>query len=192
KIEIDILKNPIGKQDQYIATYGGFKKFIFNEDGSVDIHNFNFDKDKLLKIGSNMLLHFTDQTRNANKILKKQTKNIGDKFEDLKKIASLVEDLEAGLMANNFDTIGDLLKVNWEIKRTLSSGITTPQIDNMVNLAMDNCAKGCKISGAGGGGFLFAYVDRNLQNKYRKAMEGFRELPFMIEPLGSRIIFNIS
>jgi D-glycero-alpha-D-manno-heptose-7-phosphate kinase len=192
KVEIDILNKPIGKQDQYIAAYGGFKKFVFNKDESVDIHDFCFDKGKLLKIGSTLLLHFTDQTRNANEILKKQTDNVESKLVELEKIASLVDELEVGLLENDYDIIGELLKKNWEIKKTLALGITSENIDNMVNIAMNNAAIGCKIAGAGGGGFLFSYVNRDLQNKYRNAMASFRELPFMIDPFGSRIIFNIS
>jgi D-glycero-alpha-D-manno-heptose-7-phosphate kinase len=191
EIEINILKNPIGKQDQFIAAYGGFNKFIFERNDNVLVQSFNLDKEQILKIGSNLLLHFTDQTRNASKILKTQSKNVSKKIRELKALSHLVEKLEVALKNNKYSTIGDLLKSNWELKKTLSDGITSEYIEKMVSVAMNNGSIGCKISGAGGGGFLLSYVNRNNQDNFRKAMQNYRELPFMIDPYGSRIILNI-
>lgn len=192
EIEIDILKNPIGKQDQYIVAYGGFKKFIFNSDESVSIKNYKFNLNQLLILGSNLLLHYTNQTRNASKILTNQKQNIEKKIKELKSISMLVDKLDPLLDKHNYSMIGDLLEENWNLKRTLSKGITSPFIDEMVNNAKTGGAQGCKISGAGGGGFLLSYVDRNNQNSYRDKMSHYRELPFMIESSGSKIIFNIN
>ena len=84
-----------------------------------------------------------------------------------------------------------LLKDNWELKKTLSKNITKPEIDKMINIADLNGALGYKICGAGGGGFLLTFVNRDEQNKFRESMKEYVELPFMLEPFGSRIIFNI-
>lgn len=192
KIEIDILKKPIGKQDQYITAYGGVKKIVFNKDDSVDIHSFALNSSQLLKLGSNLILHFTNQTRKASKILKHQKENIPQKLIELKSISSLVDELTPALEKGRFEIIGELLKKNWGIKKHLSIGITSENIDKMISTAMSNGAKGCKIAGAGGGGFLMAYVERDKQDQYRNAMKEYRELPFMISQFGSRIIFNIS
>ena len=191
KIEIEILKNLIGKQDQYITAYGGFKKFTFRKNEDVTIRNFDFGTEELLKIGSDLILHYTNQTRKASEILSNQNNNIPNKIEELKSISALVDNLSFALWKGEYNVIGDLLRKNWELKKSLSQGITSDSIDKMVSTAMNNGASGCKISGAGGGGFLLAYVERNKQNHYRLAMYEYQELPFMIDKFGSRIIFNI-
>ena len=192
EIEINTLKNPIGKQDQYIAAYGGFKKFIFKSDENVEVKDYCFEEEDLLIVGSNLLLHYTNQTRNASKILSKQNKNINNKLIELRSISSLVDKLDPKLDQGLYSCIGELLKENWLLKKKLSDGISSNFIDEMVLKAEAGGAEGCKISGAGGGGFLLAYVDRDRQKKYRNAMKEYRELPFMIEKFGSRIIFNIN
>jgi len=189
EIEIDILKKPIGKQDQYIAAYGGLKKIVFHSDDSVSVQDMNLEPSERIKLGSNVLLHFTNITRNANKILKEQNNN--NKVVLLKQIASLVPKLEASLIKRDFGNLGFLLKENWRLKKKLASGITRPEIEEMVSYAEKNGATGFKIAGAGGGGFLMSYVPRNFQEQYREAMSNYRELPFMLDPFGSRIIFNI-
>jgi len=191
QIEIEILKNPIGKQDQYIAAYGGLKRIIFQNDESVEVRGFNLNADGLMKIGSNLILHYTNQTRSASGILSQQNRNIPDKVNELKAISGLVDDLSVAIDEGRYYMIGDLLKINWELKKSLSSGITSEEIDRMVTIAMENGATGCKIAGAGGGGFLLAYVDMDQQKNYRLALQEYRELQFMIDPFGTRIIFNI-
>jgi len=191
EIEIDILKKPIGKQDQYIAAYGGLKKFTFNKDESVEIKSFNLNGNDRRVIGSNLTLHFTNITRDANLILNNQKNNIEVKNKELLLISNLVHNVDKAIKNKNFKEIGEVLKLNWEAKKSLTDNITNGVIDKMVNLAMGNGATGCKIAGAGGGGFLLSYVPRDNQDKFRKAMTEFKELPFMLDPFGTRIIFNI-
>ena len=191
EIEIDILKKPIGKQDQYIAAYGGLRKIVFNTDDSVTVRSLPFDRDMRIRLGSNILLHFTNITRSADVILREQKKNTSNKFSFLSDLSGLVPVLERELELSNYDALGFLLKKNWELKKQLAKGITKPEIDKMVDLASSNGATGVKISGAGGGGFLLSYVPRSNQDEFRKAMEAYTELPFMLDPFGSRIIFNM-
>lgn len=191
EIEIDILKKPIGKQDQYIAAYGGLKKFTFLKDDTVDIKSFNLSGNERRVIGSNLILHFTNITRDANVILNNQKNNIDVKNKELLLISNLVHNVEKAIEAKKFNEIGEVLKLNWEAKKSLTDNITNDVIDNMVNRAMENGATGCKIAGAGGGGFLLSYVPRDNQDKFRKAMTEYKELPFMLDPFGTRIIFNI-
>ena len=95
------------------------------------------------------------------------------------------------LVNENWDALGSMLRDNWEIKKNLASGISIPEIDEMVELALNNGSIGVKIAGAGGGGFLLSYVPRKEQDNFRKAMKDYVELPFMLDPFGSRIIFNM-
>ena len=191
EIEIDILKKPIGKQDQYIAAYGGLKKFTFLKDETVEIKCFDLSADERRVLGSNLTLHYTSIIRNANSILEKQKKNIDVKNKELQIISDLVFDAESALESRNFNEIGTILNKNWSAKRLLADNISNNTIDKMVSKAIKNGAIGCKIAGAGGGGFLLSYIPREKQDIYRKAMADFKELPFMIDPFGSRIIFNI-
>ena len=191
EIEIDILKKPIGKQDQYIVATGGFKKITFLKNGDVNVEPINISREHKKKVGSNLLLHYTNHTRNANTILEKQKENIVTIKNDLDKLTALTSKLEKELHKLNFDYIGTVLKENWELKKTFASNVTNKGIDEMIKLAMANGAIGCKIAGAGGGGFLLSYVPLNLQDKFRDAMSGYRELSFTLEPYGSRILLNV-
>jgi D-glycero-alpha-D-manno-heptose-7-phosphate kinase len=191
KIEIDILKKPIGKQDQYIAAFGGVNKFIFKVDGNVDSIPLKLSRENRIKLGSNLLLHFTDITRKADSILSEQKNNTQGNMKLLNGLVNLVNVLETEFRNENWDALGQLLRENWEIKKNLAEGITLPEIDVMVNIAMSNGAIGVKIAGAGGGGFLLSYVPRSEQDKFRIAMNKYEELPFMLDPFGSRIVFNM-
>lgn len=190
EIEISILKKPIGKQDQYIAAYGGLCRFDFMPNGNVDVYKYKLSDHDLLILGSNLLLHFTNKTRSADDILNEQKANSENIFNQLEMICDMVDELHENLLIKNYFKIGELLKLNWEIKKKLASKITNSDIENLVQLAYDNGSVGCKIAGAGGGGFLLSYVPRNYQEAFREALAGFKELPFIIDKFGSRIIFN--
>lgn len=192
EIEIDILKRPIGKQDQYIAAYGGLKKFVFKKDNSVEVSDISIDTEHKRKLGSNLLLFFTNVTRKASSILEEQNKNVISTIEFHHKIKNLAHKSYDELMDLNLDKIGEHLKLNWDYKKKLASNVTNPEIERMHDIALNSGALGAKISGAGGGGFLLVYCERTHQDKLRNAMKEFRELPFLLEKFGSRIIFNQS
>ncbi len=192
RIEIDILKRPIGKQDQYIAAYGGLKKFVFKRNDSVEVANVDLDAENKRRLGSNLLLFFTNVTRKATSILDEQKRNVSSTLQfhhDIKQLAFKAYD---DLMNLNIDKIGEYLKINWDLKKKLASNVTNPEIERMHNTALNAGSLGAKISGAGGGGFLLVYCRRNDQDKLRMAMKEYRELPFLLEKFGSRIVFNQS
>ena len=190
KIEIEILQRPIGKQDQYIAAYGGLRTFKFCKDEKVEVNAINIESDPKRKLGSNLLLFFTDTTRKAASILEEQSNNIINKLDFHHKIKELAYDTLEGLNALDINRVGENLKINWELKKQLASNVSNPGIDEMYNLAMEGGALGAKISGAGGGGFLLVYCERDKQDNLRRSLRKFRELPFFLEKHGSKIIFD--
>ena len=192
EIEIDILKRPIGKQDQYIAAYGGLKKFIFKRDNSVEVLEISIEAEHKRKLGSNLQLFFTNVTRKASSILDEQKKSVNKTLGFHHKIKELALKSFDSLMELDINKIGEYLKENWELKKKLASNVTNPEIDKMYKTAIEGGALGAKISGAGGGGFLLVYCERNNQDRLREAMREYRELPFLLEKFGSRIIFNQS
>jgi D-glycero-alpha-D-manno-heptose-7-phosphate kinase len=190
KLEIEILKRPIGKQDQYIAAFGGLKSFRFKKDDFVDVTDVNLDSEARRKLGSNLLLFFTNTTRIAASILNEQKKNIGDKIEFHHKIKELAVDSLTALEKHDLNKIGKNLRINWDLKKNLAANISNPEIEKMHNLAMEGGALGAKIAGAGGGGFLLVYCERDKQDRLRESLKEYRELPFLLEKFGSKIIFN--
>jgi D-glycero-alpha-D-manno-heptose-7-phosphate kinase len=190
EIEIEILKNPIGKQDQYIAAYGGLCTLKFNKDSSVEVEKLQVSNDLKRRLGSNLLLFFTNVTRKSSLILDEQKNNIPDKLEYHDRIKDLAYKTKDYLLKGDLHKIGDALHKNWELKKYLSSNITNEFINNMYKTAIDGGATGGKIAGAGGGGFLLVYCERNNQDRLRETMKDFREMSFFLEPLGSKIIFN--
>ncbi len=190
EIEIDILKKPIGKQDQYIAAYGGIQILHFKKDDTVEVRPIEISNERKRKLGSNILLFFTNVTRKAGNILSEQKENINEKMDFLDKIKELTYKAELALTEGNIDVIGKLLKENWELKKNLASNISNADIDQMYDSAIVGGASGGKIAGAGGGGFLMVYCKRNKQDGVREALKEFREMPFLLEPHGSKIIFN--
>ncbi|RJR17848.1 MAG: GHMP kinase [Nitrospiraceae bacterium] len=191
EIEIDICKKPIGKQDQYIAAYGGLNKIAFHANESVSVSRVPLYNTNLLILGSRLLLFYTNKTRNADVILKKQKQDTEDKREVLRKMKNFVPRLEQSLINYKFNKLGKLLHENWLLKKSLVGSISNPEIDDMYNKAMEAGALGGKICGAGGGGFLLMYVPKEKQDKVRDALSDYRELPFMLDSFGSRIIFNV-
>ena len=192
QIEIDILGKPIGKQDQYIAAYGGINEINFHENGSVSVKRIRINNGDLRVFGSNILLFYTNITRKSSAILSDQKKNTLSNFEILKNMRDQVNDFRFILEnSSDYDKAGMLLNNAWELKKQLTSKITRPEIEDMYNKAINAGALGGKISGAGGGGFLMLYVPRENQNTVRKALKEYREFPFMLEPDGSKIIFNV-
>ena len=193
KIEIELCGKPIGKQDQYIAAYGGVRLLTFNPDESVKVERLPLTDAQLRKIGSNLLLFYTGKTRKSEEILKEQrarTKE-GKNVEYLRKIKELVIPMREAILKGNYDIIGKLLHLNWMYKRQLASKITDPKIDKLYERALAAGALGGKISGAGGGGFLLLYVPRHKQDAVREELRELRELPFLIERDGSKVIFNM-
>lgn len=190
RIEIDILGKPIGKQDQYIAAYGGLCAFEFRSDDSVGIERLDIPSSAKRKFGSNLLLFFTNIVRQANTILADQNRKIVDTIAFHDEIKGLAHEVYRALHVGEFDIIGEVLRRNWELKKCLADGVSNPQIDAMYDEAMSGGALGGKIAGAGGGGFLMVYCRRPDQDDFRDALSEYREMPFLLEATGSKTIFN--
>ena len=192
RIEIDIIGKPIGRQDQYAAAYGGINKFIFHSDDTVERIRINMDNGLFRRASSTFLLFFTGITRDANTILSEQKKNVSsqENFEIMSEMVSLIEPFIEAVSQFDIETCGKLLDRNWQLKKKMASGITQPQIEQMYEKAKKAGAWGGKIAGAGGGGFLLLMVSRNVQNDIFEAMRDYREMPFMLERSGSKVIFD--
>ncbi len=190
EIEIDILKKPIGKQDQYIAAYGGLSTFKFKKDDTVEVEKLNLEEKLRRKLGANLLLFYTDITRKSSSVLTKQKSLISQKLKFHNRIKELAYEVVEALKEGHIDKVGVILKENWEMKKQLAPNVSNEKIEKMYARAINAGAIGGKISGAGGGGFLMVYCPRDKQDVLREAMSDYRELPFMLEPYGSRIIFD--
>lgn len=191
--EIDILKEPIGKQDQYGCAIGGLKYIQFNPDETVEIKPIFLPHSKLLTLQNNLLLFYTDSTRSASSILKEQNINTLESLEikeNLKNLAHLTTLLFNDLKKGNIDQIGEYLNEAWQRKKILASKISNTHIDYIYEIALKNGAMGGKLLGAGGGGFLLFYVPEENHEKVRKALNFCRELPFNFDFDGTKIIFK--
>jgi len=190
RIEIEILGKPIGKQDQYIAAYGGLKGFKFKKDDSVEVIDVELESDLKRKLGSNLQLFFTNVTRKSSSILEEQNKNVMSNLDFHHKIKDIGYDTLKAIKEHRLSHVGENLKINWELKKKLASNVSNPEIDKMYSLAIKGGALGAKISGAGGGGFLMVYCERDKQDHLRESLKDYRELPFLLEKYGSKIIFD--
>jgi D-glycero-alpha-D-manno-heptose-7-phosphate kinase len=190
EIEIERLGKPIGKQDQYIAAYGGLRSFRFCRDEQVEVQRLRVDNKQLRELDSRLHLFFTGRTRKADVILSKQKANTADRSAELDGIKQLAFDLVPSLERGEFDRLGELLHQNWELKRKLAAGISDDAIDGMYALARSHGALGGKICGAGGGGFLLVYCPLERQERLEKGLGEYRGMPFRLEPDGSKVIFN--
>lgn len=191
EIEIEILGKPIGKQDQYIAAYGGLKHFRFNKDNTVTVTMPKISSATLINLSQNLMLYFTGRTRKAEDILKEQTKNIDSKTLILKKMRDQADKLLLGLANDDLGYLSQALQDGWEYKKQLADGITNPEIDEMYKRAKKAGAKSGKIAGAGGGGFLLLFVPLHKQISVRSSLKDYQEISFSLEGDGSKSIFNI-
>jgi D-glycero-alpha-D-manno-heptose-7-phosphate kinase len=190
EIEIGRLAKPIGKQDQYIAAYGGLRAFRFRRDGAVEVKALSLSGEALRELGARLHLFFTGRTRQADAILSEQTSRTGEKRAELDAIRRLALELEPALEARDFDRLGEILHESWELKRRLASGISDSAIDEMYARSRASGGLGGKICGAGGGGFLLVYCAPERQERLAKGMREYRALPFQLERDGSKVIFN--
>lgn len=192
RIEIDILKKPIGKQDQYIAAYGGFQCIQFNSDGSVYVDPVICLSETKWEIEKNLLLFYTGMTRSSDPILSIQNKNMENKTNKRKIMSGMVKlahELKQDINKNRISSFGELLHKNWLLKRKMAEGVSTPQIDAWYEKARKNGAIGGKILGAGGGGFLLFSAKKEAHGKIKRALKDLIPLDVKLEPQGSKIIF---
>lgn len=191
QIEIDILGKPIGKQDQYIAAYGGLRHFKFLGNEEVESTRIEISEGARQRLGESLLLFYTGVTREASSVLTEQKKNIGRKTQILTEMRNQADELARLLKLGTIASLGQTLREGWQRKKQLASGITNPQIDELYELAMSAGAIGGKVTGAGGGGFFLVCVPPENRAAVRKKLSHLRELPINLERDGSKIIFNV-
>lgn len=193
KVEIDMCKEPIGKQDQYAAALGGYNKFIFKTDGSVTKRQIKITNDFKRHFESCWMVVYTGITRSTKSILKDQNKQIENfnKLTAMKEMVSLVDPFEKALCDESIEELGNILKHNWDLKKTLSKNISNDFIDEMYNLALKNGALSGKILGAGAGGFLFLLVHPSTQKKMREIFKKFRIVNLASEDTGTSVVYRM-
>ncbi|MCL5019162.1 MAG: GHMP kinase [Patescibacteria group bacterium] len=191
EIEIDILGKPIGKQDQYIAAFGGIRHITFNKDDTVSTERIELADDKVRRLSECLLLFYTGMTRSASAVLTEQKANISDKEKVLTQMKDLCTDIKYCLFNGGGNRFGEILHKGWEMKKTLARNISNSGIDDLYRKALDGGAIGGKIAGAGAGGFLLLYCPPENQASLREALSELKELPFNLERDGTKVIFNV-
>ncbi len=192
EIEIEDLKEPIGKQDQYACACGGLNFIEFYQDGAVDVEKLFLTSDTYNTLEQNLLIFYTGKTRAAGSILTEQKKNITDdkaKIENMHKMVQLSKDLKEELLKSNVKALGEILHTGWMYKKELAQGITNHDIDEAYAAARKNGALGGKLLGAGGGGFLLFYVEEPHKNKVRRALKNLKEIDFKFDNKGTNIVY---
>ena len=193
-IEIDIVGEPIGKQDQYITAYGGLRYIQFNPDETVFTRPIIYTNQSRDELSQNLLLFYSGETRAAGSTLREQKANTGqsDKLELLKRMRDMATELENHLNNNSPpDILGEFLHQGWMLKKQLSTGISNDRIDEYYEKALNAGALGGKILGAGGGGFLLLYCPKENQVKLQQALSDLPLTRLLLEPEGSKIIYVI-
>jgi D-glycero-alpha-D-manno-heptose-7-phosphate kinase len=194
-IEINILKEPIGKQDQYASAFGGFNSYYFNMDGTVTIEPVKITEERLLEIQNNIILFYLKSKRSASQILKIQNQKSQDNdketFDNLHRIKEIGLYTKKIFEKGNIDEFGEILHNHWLTKKNLSDKISSPFIDEAYELSLKNGAIGGKVVGAGGGGFLMIYCPKD-KPKLVKAMSKIGLYPtyFAFENGGAKIVLS--
>lgn len=190
EIEIDILKKPIGVQDQYIAAYGGQRFFEFCSDGDMAVQSIAMEPAIARRLNQSLMLFYTNVARKAESVLAEQRENIRDRRTILREMKSMAVTGRSLLERGQIDQFGSLMHEAWLLKKQLASKVSNASIDALYDTAVAAGALGGKITGAGGGGFLMLYCPRERQDDVRSALHHLPELPFHLERDGTKVIFN--
>lgn len=191
-IEIDICREPIGKQDQYAAAFGGFNLIEFRADDTVDVSPVICQPGTLQQLQASLLMLYTGITRSASDLLREQAGAVqadSSKRAALRRMVQLCYTMRDEVQANNLDAIGELLHENWELKKSLAGKISNSEIDEWYATARRHGASGGKILGAGAGGFLLLMAPPDRHDAICHALPGLRRIPVQFERAGSQIIF---
>ena len=190
-IEIDLCGKPIGKQDQYIAAFGGIRDIRFGPGEEVVAGEVALSMAERRALQHQIMLFYTGITRRADPILAEQAANIEATRPQLDLLRDLAGFAAERLRNGDVDAIGLAVRESWEAKRKLASGVSNDQIDRAVTMALDAGASGAKLTGAGGGGFLLVICPVERQRAVRESLAHMRELPVRFDRLGSHIVFNV-
>jgi len=193
-IEIDILGEPVGKQDQYIAAFGGITCFRFLPDDGVEVEPIKLDTETLYNLEDNLLLFFTGYSRSSSVTLKEQDDKTrqGEQamIENLHFVKELGLQSKAALEAGDLHGFAELMNVHWERKKKRSGNMSNSDIDRWYRLALENGAVGGKLIGAGGGGFLMFYAKDKMRLRRAMAEQGLREVRFRFDFEGTKIVIQ--
>jgi D-glycero-alpha-D-manno-heptose-7-phosphate kinase len=199
RLEIDLVKEPIGKQDQYAAAFGGFNVLQFNADGSVDVEPVLLDYKKRMDLENHLILFFLGTMRDASSVLAEQKANTERNFEILKRMSDSVPVFKEALLRADFESAGKMLLEGWMMKKQLASAISNPAIDTLYEIAMSRGAWGGKVLGAGGAGCLMmlspvsrraAVVDALMGGAKAEGFENACEIPVGFVQVGAEIVIN--
>ncbi len=193
EIEIDILEEPIGKQDQYASAYGGLNRINFLRDGDVEVNKIVMSENEKTTLQNNLVLMYYGNQRDASDILHEQNQKIKTNIasqDTLSEMVSLVDKAENCIANKDFDTFGQLLDNTWHLKKSLASNISNTEIDHIYNEAINAGAFGGKLLGAGSGGFFLFYVPLSHRKNLTKRLSKLKEFEFKFEESGSQIIMN--
>ena len=193
-VEIDRLQEPIGKQDQYIAAYGGLTCFTFHKDDRVTAEPLKISRETMYDLEDHLLLFFTGFSRSAGGILKDQKvrtqKNDNEMLKNLHYVKELGLRSREALESGNGEGFGKIMHEHWEHKKKRSGGMSNPKIDEWYELGMKNGAGGGKRVGAGGGGFLMFYAGDRQKLRHAMARAGLEEVRFRFDFEGTKIVLN--
>ena len=191
-IERELIRERVGFQDQYTSSFGGVINLEFTKEQNVYVNPVIISQEKKKALNERLMIFYTGLQRLANEVLKEQLERTqkGEIRNYLHEMQGLVKP-GVEILSNGHDlaTFGELLHHSWELKKTLSSAITSPEIDSTYEKARSAGAVGGKLLGAGGGGFLLLYVEPYNQDKVRQALKGMKEVRFSLENQGSQLIF---
>lgn len=191
---MNILKEPSGKQDEYVASYGGIRAYTISKSGKVESEELKLSQSTIADLESNIMLFYTGMTRDSSDVLRKQQKNIrsGSSVEQMHRIKEIGLESRAALEKGDLHRFGELLHEHWMEKKKVTDNMTNASIDKFVDVARENGALGEKILGAGGGGFLMVYAENN-HKKIRLAMERLNLIEHRIrfDFEGSKVVYNI-
>jgi D-glycero-alpha-D-manno-heptose-7-phosphate kinase len=191
EIEIERCGKPIGKQDQYIAAFGGIRDLRFGPGEDVVADDLGLPAAERRALQQQIMLFYTGVTRSADNILAEQTANISATRPQLHLLRDLAGFAADRLRSGDVDAIGAAMRESWEAKRKLASGVSNGQIDDAVGRALEAGAAGAKLTGAGGGGFLLVICHMEQQRAVRRSLADMRELPVKLDRLGSRVVLNV-
>jgi len=195
RLEIDILKKPIGKQDQYMAAFGGLTVLDIDKDGTVNVRKANVSETTLDDLNRNLLMFYTNISRNAVDILSEQSKGAKEEKNDVIESLHYIKELGYKILdaaeSGNITDIGLMFDQHWQYKKRISSKISNPRFDEIYEIARRSGALGGKILGAGGGGFFLFYVEEK-QGKFREKMKGLglKEMRYRFDFEGTKVIVN--
>ena len=190
EIEVDLLKAPIGFQDQYGSALGGIKKISFNNKRDIKIENINLKTSSIQRLNQNTILFYIGNKRSASKILKKQAEDTLKKEETKRSLIEMknLADQLANEIVINVDAVGDYLHQNWLLKRMLTQGITSDNIDEIYHIGRENGALGGKLLGAGAGGSMLFYCPIEKQKSLIKSLYKLDHIDFKIDEEGTSIM----